>query len=102
MVCSLTSQTAFFRSYTNWGANYFLCEFRNRTNFATDLLLMEAYATSYGADTRRKRTQFTAHQKEQLLTAYNSGLNCTSSVNQQRISAVAKSIGLDETVVKVL
>ena len=33
---------------------------------------------------------------------HESGLNCTSSTNQQRISAVAESIGLDETVVKVL
>ena len=66
---------------------------------------METYATSYGTDSRRKRTQFIAHQKEQLLKAYESGLNCTSSVNQQRISAVAESIGLvrlDETAVKVL
>ena len=70
---------------------------------STELLMMETHATSYGAadSSRHKRTQFTARQKEQLLEAYESGLNCTSSTNQQHISAVAESMGLDETVVKV-
>lgn len=50
---------------------------------------------------RRKRTVFTAAQKEGLEAAFRDGLQSTAAENQPALSEVAQSLGLDVDVVKV-